>query len=435
MRKIYKGREGLGLPELYNNGWSNSLPNGIPTSSPTELSYTSNELAPYRSPLIPKISNSNGLMGSLPTGVSYNNTSGVASRPTENTPKTNNSGGSPGKGFDVGSILGGAGSGLSSINQSIFQNSRYANNEGSQTASQVRNSMSDAAIKSGVPIAMAIGAATKVVDGIMDATGLRSDNISKKTADKVGVSGAARFLNNAMNFLPGNPMALGGKAISDAEKSEDTEKVRGAFAGTLDDIDTAGEMGGTRVNFMLSGKTRGKMENFVQEQNRRNNLLSQISRTNTLRKQSNYSEELASQNYNRYNGSNYQGIAVGKQGMKLDDAQYLKDGGVVGVDSSVIPEGALHRELNHMEEVNKELDKSITDKGIAVVSTDEDGEIKQIAEIEKEELVLRLGITKKIESLWKDGSKEAMVEAGKLLVKELMENTNDNTEEMLDGDN
>ena len=324
--------------------------------------------------------------------------------------------------------------GLNAIGQPIFQNSRYASNSSSQLANDVRKGLSDAAIKSGNPYAMAIGAATKIVDGMMDATGLRSDNFSKKTAEKVGVSGAARFLNNAMNFLPGNPLALGGKAISEAEKSEDTEKVRGAFANTLSDIDTAGEIGGSRVNFMLSGKTRRSMDDYVKKQNERNELLSKISRTNTLRKQSDYSAELSQQNFNRYSGNNYQGIAIGKQGMKIEDTQFLKDGGTIGVDSSVIPEGALHKELNHIEEVNKEVDKAITDKGIAVISTDKDGKIEQIAEIEKEELVLRLGITKIIEELWKDGSDEAMLKAGKLLVSELMENTDDNTEELLDGD-
>ena len=112
----------------------------------------------------------------------------------------------------------------------------------------------------------------------------------------------------------------------------------------------------------------------------------------------------------------------------------FKDGGVIGVDSNVIPEGALHKELNHMEEYNEELDKVITDKGIAVVTTDKDGKVEQVAEIEKEEIVFRLELTKKIEELWHNGSQEAMLKAGKLLVKEIMGNTDDNTEEILDGD-
>ena len=44
-------------------------------------------------------------------------------------------------------------------------------------------------------------------------------------------------------------------------------------------------------------------------------------------------------------------------------------------------------------------DKVITDKGIAVVATDKDGKVEQVAEIEKEEIVFRLELTKKIEEL------------------------------------
>ena len=84
---------------------------------------------------------------------------------------------------------------------------------------------------------------------------------------------------------------------------------------------------------------------------------------------------------------------------------------------------------------NQELDKVITDKGIAVVTTDKDGKVEQVAEIEKEEIVFRLELTKKIEELWHNGSQEAMLKAGKLLVKEIMGNTDDNTEEILDGNN
>ena len=36
---------------------------------------------------------------------------------------------------------------------------------------------------------------------------------------------------------------------------------------TLDDIDAAQSIGGSRVNFMLSGKTRNKMNDYVKEQN------------------------------------------------------------------------------------------------------------------------------------------------------------------------
>ena len=104
----------------------------------------------------------------------------------------------------------------------------------------------------------------------------------------------------------------------------------------------------------------------------------------------------------------------------------MQKGGVIGVDSNVLPEGSLHARLNHLDELNPDLEDA-TKKGIPVMSV-EGGEIQeQVAEIEKEELILRLETTKKLEELMQNGSEEAMIEAGKLLATEIMENTQDNT--------
>ena len=365
---------------------------------------------------------------------------------TTNYNTQQNSGGFSGKNLLNSNIVNAIGGMMNTANNSIFANSDSNRSAGDLSALNMRSSVSDIMLKSGNPYIMAAGLLAKGGDAIMDATGMRSNQISKEVKEKTGVTGVARFLNNAMNFIPGNPLAMGGKKITDAEISQDTEKIRGAFTGTLDDMDAAQSIGGSRINFMLSGSTRNTMDNYVKEQNRRNELLTNISRINTLRKQSDYAQELNKQNINRFEGNTYQSLAVGKGGLKLPNREMLdaiyakrvtafKDGGVIGVDSNVIPEGALHKELNHMEDYNEELDKVITDKGIAVVTTDKDGKVEQVAEIEKEEIVFRLELTKKIEELWHNGNQEAMLKAGKLLVKEIMGNTDDNTEEILDGDN
>ena len=351
----------------------------------------------------------------------------------------NISGGFKGKNLLNSNIVNSIGGLMNAANNAIFTNSDSNRSSGDQLAFNTRTGTSDTLIKSGNPIAIAIGLADKFTDGVMDAAGIRSNQISKDIKERTGITGAARFLNNSMNFLPGNLLAIGGKKLTDSELSQETENIRGAFTGTLDDIDAAQSIGGSRVNFMLSGKTRNKMNDYVKEQNWKNDLLTNISKTNTLRKQSDYAQNLNTQNINRNSGNTYQTMAVGKEGLKLPDREMLdaiyakkvticKDGGVIGVDSNVIPEGALHKELNHMEEHNKELDKVITDKGIAVITTDKEGKIEQVAEIEKEEIVFRLELTKKIEELWHNGSQEAMLKAGKLLVKEIMGNTDDNTE-------
>lgn len=109
-----------------------------------------------------------------------------------------------------------------------------------------------------------------------------------------------------------------------------------------------------------------------------------------------------------------------------DEIPEFKEGGSV----NVIPEGALHARKHHME-----MD-GITKKGIPVV----DNNGTQQAEIENSELIIRLEVTQEIEKLYKiyysdDSSKkekdEVALEAGKLLVNEILYNTIDNTNKLL----
>lgn len=85
---------------------------------------------------------------------------------------------------------------------------------------------------------------------------------------------------------------------------------------------------------------------------------------------------------------------------------------------NVIPEGALHARKHHMENT-----EGLTQKGIPVI----DNKGEQQAEIELNEIIFNLEVTKKLEELCKDGSDEAAIEAGKLLVQEILFNTDDRT--------
>ena len=85
---------------------------------------------------------------------------------------------------------------------------------------------------------------------------------------------------------------------------------------------------------------------------------------------------------------------------------------------NLIPEGALHKNKHHMEHT-----EGLTQKGIPVINND--GE--QQAEIELDEIIFTLEVTKKLEELYKEGTDEAAIEAGKLLVKEILFNTDDRT--------
>lgn len=116
--------------------------------------------------------------------------------------------------------------------------------------------------------------------------------------------------------------------------------------------------------------------------------------------------------------------------------QFLKDGGSI----NVIPEGALHARKHNLEELNPELEGNITKKGIPVISQDEGGEITQQAEIERSEIIFRIEATQAIEELRKkyhsaksEAEKDQIaIEAGKLVAREIMENTIDNTGELLE---
>lgn len=133
-----------------------------------------------------------------------------------------------------------------------------------------------------------------------------------------------------------------------------------------------------------------------------------------------------------------------KQGGTIDEDDWIptitevlifKEGGNVKEEESetltpqknVIPEGALHKNKHNMENAD-----GLTKKGIPVI----DNEGEQQAEIELNEIIFSLEVTKKLESLY-DSYKhydtsnkekdELAIEAGKLLVQEILFNTEDRT--------
>lgn len=94
---------------------------------------------------------------------------------------------------------------------------------------------------------------------------------------------------------------------------------------------------------------------------------------------------------------------------------------------NVIPEGALHAHKHHMENA-----EDLTKKGIPVV----DNKGEQQAEVEKNEIIFSLEVTKQLEELHRKYQSEEStqkekdeiaIEAGKLLVYEILHNTIDRT--------
>ena len=111
---------------------------------------------------------------------------------------------------------------------------------------------------------------------------------------------------------------------------------------------------------------------------------------------------------------NWEPIIIYKDGGKTDNTEEEP----LSNQQNVIPEGALHARKHHMENT-----EGLTQKGIPVI----DNKGEQQAEIELNEIIFNLEVTKKLEELYKDGSDEAAIEAGKLLVQEILFNTEDRT--------
>ena len=117
-----------------------------------------------------------------------------------------------------------------------------------------------------------------------------------------------------------------------------------------------------------------------------------------------------------------------KGNSKKEDVKKFENGGKM----NVIPDGALHARLNHLD---GELGEAVTGKGIPVVTFDEGGEITQHAEIEVNEIIFNKDTTDKLERYFKlynkaDSDQEKnriATECGKFLTGEVLENTDDRT--------
>lgn len=106
----------------------------------------------------------------------------------------------------------------------------------------------------------------------------------------------------------------------------------------------------------------------------------------------------------------------------------FQEGGKV----NVIVNGKLHKELHKLDNKINASDIELSRKGVPVVSMEDGGEVTaQHAEVERDELILTLELTKKLEALEKDGSEEAMIEAGKLLATEIVRNTRDSKNKII----
>ena len=307
---------------------------------------------------------------------------------------------------------------------------------------QQQQMVGDMLMKSGNPYAMAAGAAFKGLSAMDQALGINVNTINKKEAEFADISKGERVLNNVLGFLPGTGAGLLAGKTSDFNYDERLNSLSSSYSKTLEDMNTAEGMSGGRYLF---GKK--KINDKIQDLEEDQSVLLNAQKTNTLRKNSDYQYNLAQQNLNRYAGNNYSLTAIGKDGMKLiskedvkqliasrkqtiEDVALFKDGGKM----NILPEGKLHAHNHHLEDVDERLE-DLTKKGIPIVTVSENGELSQVAEVEKEELILHLELTEQIEALWEQFKKaetpeeknRIAFECGDLLCREIITNTEDNT--------
>ena len=305
------------------------------------------------------------------------------------------------------------------------------------TGYEAQQAIGDAMTKVPIPIVQTAGLAFKWISKLGERFNANASSITKDQAEDIGIKPGARLANNIIGTLsPGIALWEG---VEEGQKSHLIEEMSNAYADTVADINQAGVLGGGKYLF-----GQKKIANAVSEANRRNELLTEMNMTNAMRKQSDYGRDLAQQNINRYAGTNYMNMRMGRKGMKIQSLEeireILKNRVVEELDiqkfaegGSILPTGKLHKELNHMQDLSEQFE-DLTRKGIPVVTVDESGDMIQVAEIEHSEIILSKEITDQLESFWKDGSEEAMIAAGKLLAEEILYNMKDEGG-ILDGDN
>ena len=286
-----------------------------------------------------------------------------------------------------------------------------------------------------------------IVGGAMKIGGMLSDGLTALGVGTDQMTTTDKILDS--KFMKLTPMGLvnafGAKKADTIYKDNETWEQQGsAYGGSMAKVDDALTKSGKKYG-AFSGKARRKANAQIAEAKRQQNLVSDINQeAQDAFSASNYSG-IGLRNELALSGG-YRNMAVGRNGMKILDAESqwarevltkakirpkekleeqppkFAEGGTV----NVIPDGALHAHKHHLEDISPEYEQ-VTSKGIPVVTEEEGGKLKQHAEIERNEIIFRLEVTKKLEELMKDGSDDAAIEAGKLLAHEIINNTVDNT--------
>ena len=326
--------------------------------------------------------------------------------------------------------------------------------------------------------------------------GMGANKLLGNIVNKIGGGTSGMTTTDAIlgsSLLQLTPFGLingfGGKRADTITKDDLAfETVGPSYSGTNSTVNDALTKSGAKYGLFSSG-ARNEANEEIAEAKRQQNIMEDIANEATDRFAIRNSMSAINGNrrlYNLYGGYNQQNVRVGKNGMNIQllkrasdivakmnnkvnqssqdnitpteillvDTPKFQNGGSIdnstiksteillvdpnsipefqqGGSINVIPYGALHARKHNMDI------EGITQKGIPVVTEDKEGNIEQQAEIEKEEIIFRLEVTKKLEELEKKyydsetsqkEKDECALEAGKLLVQEILYNTADNVD-------
>ena len=337
------------------------------------------------------------------------------------------------------------------VDKSDYADDSWTNSEGRNTYDTVSNSL----MSMGGYGAIA-GAAMKAVGLINDLGGSKTRDFSKDTAtiNQVGASygGTVSDINSAASKA-GKKYGLfeagsrhdANEAIAQAEKKQNimagiasTAKEQSESARNMSYQNTLNYQyqinGGFDQRYLRAAKEGGNIEYFKDPfkvtLSDINDFKVELSDTPTLFKTGGTLLDKLDNNVFKVELSDVPELEKFKEGGSIKDREIE----VIETDTtqkSVIPEGALHKNKHHLNDVGVD-DSELTKKGIPVV----DNQGEQQAEIELNEIIFTLEVTKELESRYKEFYEEGTsstrqdelaIEAGKLLWKEILYNTDDRT--------
>lgn len=374
-------------------------------------------------------------------------------------------------------IWGAVGAASDLVGSFMPQKTEYDGAKGdiTQTMDSVYDGISDAT--------MSFGPIGQMVGGIMKGGALLGKGMNALGGGTDAMTTTDAILGSS--FLNLTPLGLvngfgGRKADTITKDNEAFAQVGSSYTGSESSVNEALQKSGKKYGLLSSG-ARKRANEEIAEAKRQQNTISDIA--NNALDRFNIQSSMSAINGNRRDflmrgGYDQASIRVGRRGMSIELLNKAKNilkthkentqpivndlvfeyytpkhqnGGSIinpisetvinlvnpldvpefqnGGSINVIPDGALHARKHNMDL------KGITKKGIPVVSEKDNGKIEQQAEIEKEEVIFRLEVTQKLEELEKKYySEEASqkekdeyaLEAGKLMVKELLHNTKDN---------